>query len=60
MTEATIRVQGMTCMGCTHTVANAIRNVEGVGLVKVSLDEKAAEVMFDEKQVDLDKIRKAI
>ena len=60
MTEVTIKIGGMTCGGCAATVTNAIKLVDGVELVKVSLDVKAAEVMYDEAKVDLRKIRAAI
>ncbi len=60
MTEATIPIGGMTCHGCVATVTNAIKHVEGVELVKVTLDGKSAEVMYDETKVDVAKIREAI
>lgn len=40
----TYHVEGMTCMHCVHHVSVALKEVEGVKDVKVSLDQKTALV----------------
>ncbi|MFQ5731901.1 MAG: mercuric transporter MerT family protein [Planctomycetaceae bacterium] len=44
MNQAVIKVEGMTCEGCSTTVAKAIRGVEGVAGVEVSYEKREAVV----------------
>jgi len=44
MNQAVIKVEGMTCEGCSVSVAKAIRNVAGVQAVQVSYEKREAVV----------------
>ncbi|MCA9145470.1 MAG: cation transporter [Planctomycetaceae bacterium] len=44
MTQTTIRIEGMTCEGCSAVVAKAIRKVSGVLAVEVNYEERRAVV----------------
>lgn len=44
MSIKTYAVEGMSCMHCVHHVSEALKEVEGVTDVKVSLAEKTALV----------------
>lgn len=48
MKTETLKLTGMTCDGCTAKVAKALKAIDGVKEVVVSLPEAAASVRFDE------------
>ena len=47
MESASIRIAGMTCGGCVSSVTRALRRVEGVADVDVSLERGEAMVRYD-------------
>ncbi len=47
METATIKVTGMTCMGCVNSVKKVLTAVKGVQSVDVSLDQGRATVNYD-------------
>jgi len=49
MQTEVLHVTGMTCGGCTSNVTRALRAINGVGEVKVSLAAGEATVQFDER-----------
>jgi len=49
MKTATLNIYGMTCNGCVQSVKNALLRSAGVSTVEVSLQEKKAQVTFDEQ-----------
>jgi copper chaperone len=51
-------ITGMTCDHCVHAVTTAVKELQGVTDVKVSLDEKRATVSGD--GVDVKKVIAAI
>lgn len=55
-----ITVNGMTCDHCKMTVTRAVKEVEGVSDVRVDLERKEVEVVFDPGKADLGDIREAI
>ena len=50
--EYTIKIAGMMCDGCENTVANAIKEVDGVIDVVVSHTEGTARVKYDSEKTD--------
>ncbi len=44
-----IKVSGMTCGGCTSNVTKALKSVNGVNDVSVSLADNIATVQYDEQ-----------
>ena len=58
--EAIIKIEGMSCNHCTASVQNALSEVQGVSTVKVSLEDKCAEVEFDENIVVLDELKSVV
>lgn len=44
----TMDVEGMACQGCASSVENALKEVEGVREVEVSLDDERARVVADD------------
>lgn len=55
----TLNVEGMSCMHCVKKVETALKDVKGVKSVKVSLEDKIAEVTLKE-DVDLSVLKKAV
>jgi len=55
----TISVKGMSCQHCVNAVTKAIKGVEGVSDVQVSLDEGQASFK-EEKPVNMETIKKAV
>ena len=60
MKSVNIKVEGMACNGCVSTVTKAIEQLPGIKLVDVSLENGNAYVEFDENEISLDEIKKAI
>ena len=55
-----LNVAGMTCGGCTGSVTNALKGVDGVGEVKVSLSTGQATVQFDEQRASPAQLKAAV
>lgn len=47
MEKVTLKVGGMTCMGCVSSVTRVLQAIEGVSAVEVSLEQARAQVTFD-------------
>lgn len=60
MLQATIQIEGMTCGGCVNSVTNALKQVQGVNNVNVSLADKQAVIDFDDSQTTIDTLKEAI
>lgn len=60
MTKSVINVQGMSCEHCVNAVESAVKSLDGVKKVDVSLKKNLATVKFDESIVALDAIKEAI
>ncbi|MGB9901529.1 heavy metal translocating P-type ATPase [Methanothrix sp.] len=58
--RATVKVGGMVCATCESTVADAIREIDGVSDVTVNLSTEKAYVTYNPRVVSLDDIRRAI
>ena len=60
MKEIKLKIEGMHCAGCSTRLEKILNNTDGVEEAKVSLEEKIAEIKYDETQVNLDKIKETI
>jgi len=49
MQRVEIKIGGMTCAGCVHTVEKAIRGVDGIRWVSVSLNSESAHLELADK-----------
>ena len=47
METVTLKVKGMTCMGCVASVKRVLQAIEGVKSVEVSLERAQATVQYD-------------
>ena len=55
-----LNVTGMTCGGCAGSVTNALKGVDGVSDVKVSLAAGEATVQYDERRASPDQLKSAV
>lgn len=55
-----IKVTGMTCGGCTGNVTKALKTVNGVNDVTVSLSDGKATVQYDEKLTSPEQLKSAV
>lgn len=51
MKEVKLNIEGMHCTGCSTRLEKVLNNVDGVEDAKVSLEEKKADIKYDETQV---------
>lgn len=52
MKEIKLNIEGMHCTGCSTRLEKVLNNVDGVEDAKVSLEEKKADIKYDETQVN--------
>lgn len=55
-----LKVNGMTCGGCVGKVTQALKEVDGVTEVNVSLDAGEATVKFDEHLTSLQNLKSSV
>jgi copper chaperone len=60
MSEATIKIEGMSCGGCACRVEAAAKAVEGVSSCCVDLPKSTAKLQFDPRRTEPDKVADAI
>ncbi len=60
MENVTLHITGMACGGCANTVASALKALDGVTEVQVSLVEAKAEIRFDPARVQLEQMKVAV
>lgn len=60
MESVTMKVTGMTCMGCVGSVTRVLETIPGVAQVEVSLEQAQARVRFDPTRVAPEALRAAV
>lgn len=60
MQTATIRIKGMTCMGCVNSIKNILKNVPGIAQSEVTLDPAQATIQYDPAHTSLNQLKEAI
>lgn len=60
MKNVKLNVEGMHCEGCSKRLENVLNELEGVESANVSLEEKTAEVNYNEEEIRLEEIKEAI
>lgn len=60
MEKTTLNITGMACGGCSATIANALRAIDGVIEADVSHTEGTAEISFDATKVQVAQLKAAI
>ena len=60
MKEVKLKIEGMHCTGCSTRLEKVLNNVDGVEGAKVSLEEKKADIKYDETQVSEKELIEAV
>ena len=60
MQTGLLKVTGMTCGSCTSNVTDALKAINGVHDVKVSLSTGEATVQYDERLTSSDQLKSAV
>lgn len=60
MKEIKLKIEGMHCAGCSNRLEKILNNVDGVENAKVSLEEKSADIKYNEEEVELNTILQEI
>ena len=60
MKEVKLNIEGMHCTGCSTRLEKVLNNVYGVEDAKVSLEEKKADIKYDETQVSEKELIEAV
>ena len=60
MKEVKLNIEGMHCTGCSTRLEKVLYNVDGVEDAKVSLEEKKADIKYDETQVSEKELIEAV
>ena len=60
METITLKVNGMTCQGCVHSVTKVLQSVSGVAGVEVSLENGAAKISYEPREVSVERLKAAV
>lgn len=60
MKEIKLKIEGMHCAGCSNRLEKILNNVDGIESAKVSLEEKSADIKYNEEEVKLNTILQEI
>jgi len=60
MKEIKFKIEGMHCAGCSNRLEKILNNVDGIESAKVSLEEKSADIKYNEEEVELNTILQEI
>ena len=60
MKKVEIKIEGMHCEGCSKRLTKVLSNVEGVNMVEVSLENKLADIEYDDMVAKLEDFYEAI
>lgn len=60
MNKILLGIEGMHCEGCSSRLTKVLQALNGVSFAKVSLENKNAEIEYDENEIELDDIKQAI
>lgn len=57
--EATIKVDGMHCPKCVARITEALKKIDGIKKVSISLDEKSVS-MISKTEIPLDTVKATV
>ena len=60
MATITLNIDGMTCGGCVKSVTKVMNDLDGVRSATVSLENKNAQVEFDEGKIQIAQLVEAV
>ncbi|WP_044338264.1 heavy metal translocating P-type ATPase [Rossellomorea aquimaris] len=60
MTDKTVSIEGMTCASCSQAVEKATKKLPGVQQASVNLATEKLNITYDENELSLEDIKKAV
>jgi copper chaperone len=60
MQTTTIKIKGMTCMGCVNSIKTILKNLPGVIQTEVTLDPAQAIVQYDPVSTNMNLLKESI
>lgn len=60
MQTTTIKIKGMTCMGCVNSVKTVLEKVPGINSAEVSLEQAQATIHYEPEKTGADQFKQAI
>lgn len=60
MQTTTIKIKGMTCMGCVNSAEKVLEKITGVISAEVSLDQEQAVIQYDAAKSSIAQFKQAI
>ncbi len=60
MKQITLKVEGMSCGHCVHSIDKGFSEIVGIQSVNVDLAKKQVSVAYDENQVTIETIKDTI
>ncbi len=60
MKKIILGIEGMHCDGCVNRLTKVLKGLDGVEDAKVSLQNKNAEIEYDDDKLELDDIEQAV
>jgi copper chaperone len=60
MQTTTIKIKGMTCMGCVNSIKTILKNLPGVIQTEVTLDPAQAVVQYDPANTNINLLKESI
>ena len=60
MKKISLKIEGMHCEGCSNRLTRVLENLDGVNSANVSLENKEADIEYDENTLNTEEIKEAI
>lgn len=60
MQTTTLKIDGMTCMGCVNSVKKGFEEMSGVSKVEVSLEQAQATILYDADKINDNQFKEII
>ncbi len=60
MKKVSLKIEGMHCEGCSNRLTRVLENLDGVISANVSLENKKADIEYNEDILSIEEIKEAI
>lgn len=60
MEKTTLKIKGMHCASCSAAIEVSLKKEKGIKSVNVNIASEKAQIEFDPKEIDIDRIKNAI
>lgn len=60
MKKISLKIEGMHCEGCSNRLTRVLENLDGVISANVSLENKKADIEYNEDTLNIEEMKEAI